>query len=264
MYDTAHRHSIMIERTAASIEMLVGTAQKMLRHGIRSLEPGLTRFEAVNDPGSMDDIAGNFCGSLTHVRGQLRKLGRLTIYKMCRYVDHVHVSLEKCYGAIRRWKEKERVEFRQWRSIDLNNMDSARKLNDAYTRLSDLIDDQLELLKFLKAEFIGMTDFRDSETKLMDLFEHLTQAQLAVSIVQKENGLEQAEARQQVANQILREVIQRGVDSHRSSNVALIEHLESVVGLKSAEKLLEFSMEIQERKEKLEGSMTTEERQYKA
>ena len=260
MYHTARRRSNMIERTSTSIKKLVKTVQTLLRRGIQFFEPGLTRFEAVKDLGSIDDITGDFCGSSTHMDRQLRKLGRLTIYEMCRYVDHVHVLLEKCYGAVRGWNEKELREFSQWRSIDLNNMDSGRKLNDAYTRLSDLIDDQLELLEFLKAEFIGMTDVRDSETKLMDLFEHLTQARFAVSLVQGGNGLKRDEARQQVKIQALREVIQREVDAHRSSNVILIEHLEGIVSLKSAEKALEFSKEVQARKEKLEGYMTTEER----
>lgn len=111
MYHTARRRSIMIESTSTGIEKLVKTAKTLIRHGIQFLEAGLTRFEAVKDPGSIDDITGNFCGSSTHIDRQLRKLGRLTIYKMCRYVDHVQVSLEKCYGAIRGWNEKELEEF---------------------------------------------------------------------------------------------------------------------------------------------------------
>ena len=264
MHNTAHRHFRMIETTATSIEQLAWTVNKMLYHGIQFLQPALTRFEAVNDPGSMDNIAGNFCGTLTHVEDQLQKLGRLSIYKMCRYVDCVHVSLERCYGAVQAWNAKEPREFGQWQSIDLNGMDSARKLNRAYNRLSDLINNQLELLKLIKAEFTGMTDVRDSDTELVDLFERLTQAQFAVSLVQKEDGLTRDEAIERVKIQALREVIQRRVDAHRSSNVILIEHLESIMSLDLAEIVLEFSHYVQAQKEELESYMTTKQRSSEA
>ena len=103
----ATRRSDVIEATSAALEKLVKTGQKLLRHGVDSLAPNITRLEDVEDPGSLDDIAGDLYGSSRHMDGQLRKLGRSTVYKMCRYLYDIQIPLEKSYVAIRGWNEKE-------------------------------------------------------------------------------------------------------------------------------------------------------------
>ena len=125
---------------------------------------------------------------------KIRQLGRSTIYKLCRYVNRVQVPLERCYVAIREWTEKELEEYGGWRSSYRESQSLGRKLNDPYTRLSDLIEDQLKLLVSLKHEFVIVTDTKEADTELMDLFEHLLITQLTVQEIHKEHQLDQDEA----------------------------------------------------------------------
>ncbi len=64
----------MIELISTSVQELVKTEQKILRHGVECLEPGVVRLEVIEDPGSIDDIAGDFGGSSTHIVGHLSAL----------------------------------------------------------------------------------------------------------------------------------------------------------------------------------------------
>ena len=64
----------MIELISTAVQELVKTEQKILRHEVESLEPGVVRLEVVEGPRSIDDIAGEFGGSSTHIVGQLSAL----------------------------------------------------------------------------------------------------------------------------------------------------------------------------------------------
>ena len=256
IHEIATRRSDVIETTSTAVVKLVNTGQTLLRHGLESFAPGTTRVEALKDPGSIDDIAGDFLGSSTHIAGQLNKLGRSTVYKICRYLNDIQVPLEKCHEAIREWNERERETYSEWRSINLDSLDPT--LCQPHLCLQGLVDDQLKLLVLLKVEFTGMTGATEGHKDLMDLFGRCAGAQSAVQRVVAQEQLEEDEARIEAETSALTEAIHRGVSLHRSTNVPLVRHLESIVGLKLCGIVLEFGRKIEGLKQKIENAIEVE------
>ena len=263
MYEMATRRSNVIEATSAAVEELVKTEQRLLRHGVDSLAPGVTRLEDVEDPGSIDDIAGNFCGSLTHMDGQLRKLGRSTIYKICRYLDDIKLPLEKSYEAIHEWEEKEQERYNAWRTINLESLESKDKLHqlgEAHIGLYNLVRGQLELLMSLKNEFTSVTDAKEGHRQLMSLLARRDDAQNAIQQVMAQKQLDKDEAKVEAGEIALMEAIHPRVNFHRSTIIPLVEKYESIAGLEACELLIDFKLKIQREKEKIENAIGVEKR----
>ena len=234
------------------MEGLVKTEQTLLRHGIESLEPGVVRLEVVEDPGSIDDIAGDFCGSSTHIIEQLRKLGRSTVYKMCRYLYEIQIPLEKSYVAIRRWNEKEKQNYKEWQSIGPGNLNSSQDLANAYRCLNNLARDQLKLLLSLKSEFANATNANEVDGRLTHLLAYHDGAQLTVKKLMAKRQLERDDATMEAGEHALRSSIHPGVNAHRSTNVPLVEQVESIVALKMCETLVEFRTKILRERDRIE------------
>ena len=260
MHEMAVRRSDVIKLISTAVEELVKTEQHLLRHGLESLEPGIVRLEVVEDPGSVGDIAGNLCGSLTHIVGQLQRLGRSTVYKMCRYLYDVQFPLEKSYVAIRRWNEKEKEKYDEWRSVDPSSLNTTHKLAEAHRCLSNLVRDQLELLISLKNEFTSVTDATEGHRQLINLLARSDDAQNAVQEVMAQKQLDKDEARVEAGETALMEAIHPRVNFHRSTIIPLVEKAESIAGLEACELLIDFRMKIQREKEKTENAIGVEKR----
>ena len=123
MHKVATRRDSAIELTSTAVKGFIKTRARLLRYGVDCLTPGVTQLDAVEDPGSIDEIVGDFCGSSIHIDERIRRLGRSTIYQICRHLSDIQVHLEKCHQAICNWKETERKTYCKWRSIDLNDLD---------------------------------------------------------------------------------------------------------------------------------------------
>ena len=259
MHELAVQRSDMIELISTAVQELVKTEQNLLRHGVESLEPGVTRLEVVEDPGSIEDIAGAFSGSSTHIVGQLRKLGRSTVYKMCRYLYDIQVPLEKSYAAIRRWNEKEKEDYDSWRSINPANLSSTRELAEAACCLSELVRDQLKLLNSLKDEFANAMNVDKVEGQLMHLLGYCMNAQLAVQQLMTQKQLGRDEATVEAGENALRESIHPRMNVHRSTNIALIEHVESIAAIKICQILIDFRVEMNKAREKIATAIEVEE-----
>lgn len=256
MHQIAIQRSNVIELTSTALQKFVKTVQKLLRHGVGYLAPGITRLEVVKDPGSIDDITGVYCWSLTQMDEQTRTFGRSIIYKMCQYLDNIYIHLEKSYEAIRKWNENEQEEYNEWRSIDVDSLDSRHKLIDAHYLLLNIVDDQLKLLVSLKSEFTSMTN---ADMKLMDLFAQCAGSQLAVQLMAQKQ-LERDDATMEVGKSLLLEAMHPELNFHRSTHIAFIKHFASVAALGSCEVLMDFRSEIQEEKGKIENVVGVEQR----
>ena len=228
MHEPAVRRSDVLELISTAVQELVKTEQKLLRQGVESLEPGVTRLEVVEDPGSIDDIAGDFVGSSTHIAGQVRRLGRSAVYKMCRYLHDTRIPLQKSYVALHRWNEKEKEVYHEWRSINSDSLDTTDELSEAHHCLGGLVRDQRKLLMSLRNEFTNAMDADKDDGKLMHLLAYCTEAQLTVSQLMAQKQLERDDATVEAGENALRESIHPGVSAHRSTNIMLVEHLESI------------------------------------
>ena len=255
MQEMAVRRADLIELISTDVQELVKTEQNLLRHGVESLEPGVTRLEVVEDPGSIADIAGDFSGSSTHIVGQLQKLGRSTVYKMCRFLNDIQIPLERSCVAIRGWNEKEKEKYNEWRSIDPGSLNSTRDLAEAHRCLSNLVRDQLKLLRSLEDDFTNAMDADKVDENLMQLLVHCIGAQLAVQELMAQKQLERDEALLEAGEDALRQSIHPRMNAHRSTNIPLVEHIESIASLKMCEILVDFRTKIRREKERIENAI---------
>ena len=72
-------------------------------------------------------------------------------------------------------------------------------------------------------------------------------------MAQKE--LERDDATMEVGENALRESIHLRMNAHRSTNIPLVEQVESIAALKMCETLIDFRREIQAGKEKIESTI---------
>ena len=192
--------------------------------------------------------------------GQLRKLGRSTIYKICRYLNDIQVPLERCYETIREWNEKEKEEYNEWRSINLESQGSNHKLAEALSHFMDLVRDQLELLISLNNGFTSVTDAKEGHRQLMSLLARRDDAQNAIQQVMAQKQLDKDEARVEAVEIALMEAIHPTVNFRRSTIIPLVEKVESIAGLEACELLIDFKLQIQRVKEKIDNASEVEQR----
>ena len=255
MHEVALRRSEAIEVISTAVARLVKTEQHLLRHGLDSLEPGVSRLDIIEDPGSIDEIAGSFLSSQIHMDMQLRRLGRSTVYKICRYLHDVSFPLEKSYVAIRNWNEKETEKYDEWRSINPDSLETTFKLMEAHHCLRSLLRDQLKLLTSLKHEFSNAIDADEVNGKLMELLVHCVEAGLAVQDLMIRKQLNKNDATMEAGENALMRAIHPTVNAHRSANVSLVECVAGTAALKICETLITFRMDMQREKDKIEKAI---------
>ena len=215
----ALRRSDAIELISTAVAKLVKTDQHLLRHGLDSLEPDVSRLDVIEDPGSIEEIAGSFLSSPTHMDVRLRKLGRSTIYKICRYLHDVSFPLDKSYVAIRNWNEKETEKYDQWRSINPDSLETTYKLMEAHHCLRNLLRDQFKLLTSLMHEFPNAIDADEVSRKLMQLLVHCVEAQFVVQDLMARKQLNKDDATMEAGENALMGAMHPTVNAYRSANV---------------------------------------------
>lgn len=239
MYTVAIRRSGSIRTISTAVKAFVKEGSKLLRCGVETPTPGMSQVDALKNPGSIKDIKAEFSGSSKHIDEQIRKLGRTTVYQMCRYLRDIQIPLEKCYEAIVDWEEMELKKYSKWRDTVVDGL-NADNLCEAHNYLEHIVRHQLTLLELLNKGFSIMTESETGKERMEKLFILVTDAQGTVEELMDLKQLEVYQARQEVGENALVRAVGRGLPWHESANVPLIGPDKSMIAFESCKVVMEF------------------------